>query len=155
MESLNAGHEPRGPDARYVAGRAMLQDIFGEIRLVEAGEELYAEFESPLQRLLLADGEKASSSGCGTGFEPVTFALRARAKARQQLAVYASESAVAHDHHAVTGPRRLRDCVDQSGEIIVELRAGFERRQRFGSVPPQVRGVAKYAIGRRKTGGQH
>ena len=27
--------------------RAMLQDVFGEIRLVEAGEELYAEFESP------------------------------------------------------------------------------------------------------------
>jgi site-specific DNA recombinase len=36
--------------------RAMLQDVFGEIRLVEAGEELYAEFESPLQRLLLAAG---------------------------------------------------------------------------------------------------
>lgn len=36
--------------------RAMLQDIFGEIRLVEAGEELYAEFESPLQRLLAAVG---------------------------------------------------------------------------------------------------
>ena len=31
--------------------RAMLQDIFGEIRLVEAGEELYAEFESPLRKL--------------------------------------------------------------------------------------------------------
>ena len=29
----------------------MLEEIFGEIRLVQAGEELYAEFESPLQRL--------------------------------------------------------------------------------------------------------
>jgi hypothetical protein len=36
--------------------RAMLQEIFGEIRLVETGEELYAEFEAPLERLMLAAG---------------------------------------------------------------------------------------------------
>jgi hypothetical protein len=34
--------------------RAVLRDIFGEIRLVEGGEELYAKFESPLQRLTLS-----------------------------------------------------------------------------------------------------
>ena len=33
--------------------RAMLREIFGEIRLVESGPELFAEFESPLQRLAI------------------------------------------------------------------------------------------------------
>jgi hypothetical protein len=55
--------------------RAMLQDIFGEIRLVEAGEGLYAEFESPLQRLLLAAGGTLLGRVAGTGFEPVSFGL--------------------------------------------------------------------------------
>ena len=55
--------------------RAMLQDLFGEIRLVEAGEELYAEFESPLQRLLIAAGGTLLGRVAGTGFEPVTFGL--------------------------------------------------------------------------------
>jgi site-specific DNA recombinase len=55
--------------------RAMLQDIFGEIRLVDAGEELYAEFESPLRRLLLAAGGTLLGRVAGTGFEPVTFGL--------------------------------------------------------------------------------
>jgi hypothetical protein len=31
--------------------RALLQDIFGEIRLVDAGEELYAEFEGHANQL--------------------------------------------------------------------------------------------------------
>jgi hypothetical protein len=48
--------------------RAMLQDIFGEIRLVEAGEELYAEFESPLQRLLVAAGGTLLGRVAGTRF---------------------------------------------------------------------------------------
>ena len=44
----------------------MLQEIFGEIRLVEAGEDLYAEFESPLQRLVLAaGGTLRRRSSCG------------------------------------------------------------------------------------------
>ena len=36
--------------------RAMLQEIFGRIRLVEKDDGLYAEFEAPLERLLLAAG---------------------------------------------------------------------------------------------------
>src|ERR1700719_4601831 len=83
------------------------------------------------------------------------FGLPARAKSRQQLAVYASESTVAHDHHAVTGPRGMRDRFDQCSEIVVEFGAGSERRQRLGNVPTEVRGVAKDAIGRRKARGQH
>ena len=34
----------------------MLQEIFGRIRLVERNGGLYAEFEAPLERLLLAAG---------------------------------------------------------------------------------------------------
>ena len=34
----------------------MLQEIFGEIRLVEAGAELYAEYETPLERVVLSVG---------------------------------------------------------------------------------------------------
>ena len=34
--------------------RAMLREIFGEIRLVESGPDLFAEFQSPLQRLAIA-----------------------------------------------------------------------------------------------------
>ncbi len=34
----------------------MLQEIFGEIRLVEDGAELYAEYETPLERVLLSVG---------------------------------------------------------------------------------------------------
>ena len=33
---------------RYDTGQGMLQQIFGEIRLVESGTDIYAEFESPL-----------------------------------------------------------------------------------------------------------
>jgi hypothetical protein len=36
--------------------REMLQQILGDIRLVETGEELYAEFETPLERVVLAAG---------------------------------------------------------------------------------------------------
>jgi hypothetical protein len=46
--------------------RAMLQDVFGEIRLVEAGEEIYAEFEPPLQRLLIAAGGTLLGRVAGT-----------------------------------------------------------------------------------------
>ena len=34
----------------------MLQEIFGKIRLVEDGAELYAECETPLERVLLSVG---------------------------------------------------------------------------------------------------
>src|ERR1700687_1669890 len=82
------------------------------------------------------------------------MALRARAKSRQQLTVYAPKAPVAHDQHVITWPRRARERFDQRGEIVVEFRARSERRQCLGSVPTQVRGVAKYTIGRRKAGGQ-
>ena len=55
--------------------RAMLQEIFGEIRLVETGEELYAEFEAPLERLMLAAGGALLGRVAGAGFEPATFGL--------------------------------------------------------------------------------
>ena len=46
----------------------MLQDVFGETRLVEAGGELYAAFESPLQPLLVSDGGMLLGRVAGTGF---------------------------------------------------------------------------------------
>ena len=55
--------------------RAMLQEIFGKIRLVETGEDLYAEFEAPLERLLLAAGGALLGRVAGEGFEPSTFGL--------------------------------------------------------------------------------
>ncbi len=55
--------------------RAMLQQVFGAIRLVETGDELYAEFEAPLERLMLAAGGALPGRVAGTGFEPVTFGL--------------------------------------------------------------------------------
>jgi DNA invertase Pin-like site-specific DNA recombinase len=55
--------------------RAMLQEIFGGIRLVQRGEEVYAEFEAPLERLLLAAGGALPGRVAGEGFEPSTFGL--------------------------------------------------------------------------------
>jgi site-specific DNA recombinase len=55
--------------------RTMLQEIFGRIRLVERGEGLYAEFEAPLERLLLAAGGALPGRVAGEGFEPSTFGL--------------------------------------------------------------------------------
>ena len=55
--------------------RAMPQEIFGAIRLVEAGEELYAEFEAPLERLVVAAGGALLGLVAGEGFEPSTFGL--------------------------------------------------------------------------------
>jgi len=55
--------------------RAMLQEIFGRIRLVERGEGLYAEFEAPLERLLLVAGGALPGRVAGEGFEPSTFGL--------------------------------------------------------------------------------
>ena len=46
--------------------RAMLQEIFGAIRLVNTGEELYAEFEAPLERLLLSAGGALLGRVAGT-----------------------------------------------------------------------------------------
>ena len=55
--------------------RAMLQEIFGEIRLVEAGAELYAEYETPLERVVLSVGGALPGGVAGEGFEPSTFGL--------------------------------------------------------------------------------
>ncbi len=55
--------------------RAMLQEIFGRIRLVERDDGLYAEFEAPLERLLLAAGGALPGRVAGEGFEPSTFGL--------------------------------------------------------------------------------
>jgi DNA invertase Pin-like site-specific DNA recombinase len=55
--------------------RAMLQEIFGRIRLVERDEGIYAEFEAPLERLLLAAGGALPGRVAGEGFEPSTFGL--------------------------------------------------------------------------------
>ena len=53
----------------------MLQEIFGEIRLVEAGAELYAEYETPLERVVLSVGGALPGGVAGEGFEPSTFGL--------------------------------------------------------------------------------
>ena len=47
----------------------MLHQIFGDIRLVETRKELYAEFEAPLERLVLAAGGALPGviAGCATG----------------------------------------------------------------------------------------
>jgi hypothetical protein len=55
--------------------RAILQQIFGDIRLVESGEDLHAEFEAPLERLVLAAGGAPLGRVAGEGFEPSTFGL--------------------------------------------------------------------------------
>ena len=55
--------------------RAMLQEIFGDIRLVEDGNELYAEFETPLERVVFSVGGALPGRVAGAGFEPATFGL--------------------------------------------------------------------------------
>jgi DNA invertase Pin-like site-specific DNA recombinase len=59
----------QGALAQDVArSRAILREIFGEIRLVETGPNLFAEFESPLERLVVAAGGAKMGLVAGEGF---------------------------------------------------------------------------------------
>jgi site-specific DNA recombinase len=65
--------------------RAMLQQIFGEIRLVEDGAELYAEYETPLERAVLSVGRALPGRVAGAGFE-TQLRVPLDAKARRHAA---------------------------------------------------------------------
>jgi hypothetical protein len=61
----------RDPDR----ARALLQDLLGEIRFVEEGEEVWAEIRNRADHLLLAAGAASINVVAGAGFEPATFGL--------------------------------------------------------------------------------
>jgi hypothetical protein len=48
--------------------RKIVAQLFGEIRIVADGEQIFAEYESAAQRLLIASGGTPTNSVAGTGF---------------------------------------------------------------------------------------
>ena len=66
----------------------------------------------------------------------------------------AAEAAVAHHQHMVAGARRLRDGLDEFGEVLFGEGALTERRQRFSRVPAEIGRITKNPISIDEAAGQ-